>query len=61
LDKLYGDGFADKVGQLLQGAPKLPPQLQVLKDIVSGEMDADRTDYLIRDSHHCGVYYGRFE
>src|SRR5262249_54069447 len=30
----------------------LPPQLQVLRDIVSGQLDADRTDYLLRDSHH---------
>lgn len=37
------------------------PQLQLLKDIVSGTIDADRTDYLQRDSHHCGVDYGRFD
>jgi HD superfamily phosphohydrolase len=39
----------------------MPPQLKVLKDLVSGEMDADRSDYLLRDSHHCGVEYGRFD
>jgi HD superfamily phosphohydrolase len=61
LDGLFGVGFAARVAQLLQGPPELPPQLQVLKDLVSGEMDADRTDYLLRDSHHCGVAYGRFE
>lgn len=38
-----------------------PPQMQVLRDIVSGQVDADRTDYLLRDSHHCGVEYGRFD
>ena len=37
------------------------PQLQILSDIVSGQIDADRTDYLLRDSHHCGVDYGRFD
>jgi HD superfamily phosphohydrolase len=61
LNGLYGDGFSDRVAQVLLGPPTLPPQLQVLKDLVSGEMDADRSDYLIRDSHHCGVNYGRFE
>jgi len=61
LNGMYGEGFSKRVAQLLQGPPDLPPQLQVLKDLVSGEMDADRTDYLIRDSHHCGVDYGRFE
>jgi uncharacterized protein len=39
----------------------MPPQLKVLKDLVPGEMDADRSDYLLRDSHHCGVEYGRFD
>ena len=39
----------------------MPPQLKVLKDLVSGEMDADRSDYLLRDSLHCGVEYGRFD
>jgi HD superfamily phosphohydrolase len=38
-----------------------PPQLQVLRDIVSGQVDADRTDYLLRDWHHCGVDYGLFD
>lgn len=37
------------------------PQLQLLRDIVSGQVDADRSDYLLRDSHHCGVDYGRFD
>jgi len=49
------------VAYLIEGARELYPQLEVLHDIVSGEMDADRTDYLIRDSHHCGVDYGRFD
>lgn len=61
LDALYGTGFAKRVAQVLKGPPDLPPQLQVLRDLVAGEMDADRSDYLIRDSHHCGVDYGRFE
>jgi len=31
------------------------------RDIISGQMDADRMDYLLRDSHHIGVGYGRFD
>lgn len=31
------------------------------KEIISGQMDADRMDYLLRDSHHCGVSYGRYD
>jgi hypothetical protein len=61
LDRLYGEGFAGLVAGILEGAPALPPQLQVLRNLVSGEMDADRTDYLLRDSYHCGVDYGRFD
>ena len=33
----------------------------ILKQIVSSECDADRMDYLQRDSMFCGVNYGRFD
>lgn len=33
----------------------------VASDIVSGPTDADKCDYLLRDSHYCGVQYGRFD
>ena len=32
-----------------------------LQQILSGELDADRMDYLQRDSIYCGVRYGRFD
>ena len=31
------------------------------RDLITGQMDADRMDYLIRDSHHIGVHYGKFD
>src|SRR5439155_580258 len=31
------------------------------RDIVSGPVDVDKMDYLLRDSHYCGVDYGRFD
>ncbi len=34
---------------------------RVLADIVSSQLDADRLDYLLRDSHFCGVKYGEFD
>ncbi len=34
---------------------------QVLADIVSSQLDADRLDYLLRDSHFCGVEYGTYD
>ena len=33
----------------------------VLKNIVSGQLDADRADYLLRDSYSCGVKYGEYD
>lgn len=30
-------------------------------DIISGPFDADKLDYLLRDSHYCGVRYGAFD
>ena len=33
----------------------------VLRQIVSSECDADRMDYLQRDSFYCGVSYGKFD
>jgi HD superfamily phosphohydrolase len=33
----------------------------VWKDLVSGQMDADRMDYLLRDAWHAGVQYGRYD
>jgi len=33
----------------------------ILKSIVSGPLDADKQDYLLRDSHYCGVKYGVFD
>lgn len=33
----------------------------LLKQIISGELDADRMDYLPRDAHYAGVPYGYFD
>ena len=35
--------------------------LPILRQIVSGELDADRMDYLQRDSFFTGVNYGKFD
>lgn len=34
---------------------------RLLSDIVSSQLDADRLDYLLRDSHFCGVEYGEYD
>lgn len=31
------------------------------RTLLVGQMDADRMDYLLRDSYHCGVAYGKYD
>jgi len=40
------------------GARELAP---ILRQLVSGELDADRMDYLLRDSFFTGVKYGQYD
>ena len=54
-------GFsADDVANLLDGAPEAGKAL-FWRDLISGQLDADRMDYLLRDSLHSGVGYGRYD
>jgi len=46
---------------LLLGGGQLPPELLILKRLIDGQFDADKMDYLNRDSLHCGVGYGNFD
>lgn len=32
---------------------------EIMRAIISGPLDADKTDYLLRDAHHAGVEYAR--
>lgn len=59
IDKLYFKCASEVVIQLIKG--DVIPELKFLKDILSGQVDADRMDYLLRDSLHCGVDYGYFD
>ena len=34
---------------------------RIMKDIVSGPLDVDKQDYLLRDSYFCGVEYGVYD
>lgn len=42
---------------LLGGVDHAP----LLRQLVSSELDADRMDYLLRDSFYTGVHYGRYD
>ena len=46
------------VADLLAGNTK-SPELRLLASILSGPIDVDKMDYLMRDSLHAGVPYGR--
>jgi HD superfamily phosphohydrolase len=50
---------ADEIANFLLGAPEAGRDL-AWRPLVSGQLDADRMDYLLRDSHHIGVEYGHY-
>ena len=37
------------------------PEFKFLKSFMDGELDCDKMDYLLRDSHYCGVDYGKYD
>jgi len=47
------------VASLLKG--KRTKKYDFLKKFISGEFDADRADFLLRDSYFCGVKYGEYD
>jgi HD superfamily phosphohydrolase len=55
-----GDGLTvGAVTELLAG--RVAPERRFLAQIVSGELDVDKMDYLLRDSLYCGVRYGIYD
>ncbi|HWO33014.1 MAG TPA: HD domain-containing protein [Candidatus Acidoferrum sp.] len=54
-------GFkAEDIAALLEGSTSAKQRL-FWRDLIDGQMDSDRMDYLLRDSFHAGVQYGRFD
>lgn len=51
------NNFQEIGNMIMHKATKSP----LLSDIVSSQLDADRLDYLLRDSHFCGVQYGQYD
>jgi HD superfamily phosphohydrolase len=51
---------ADEVAALIEGSSTSQRRL-FWREIITGQMDADRMDYLLRDSLHAGVNYGRYD
>ncbi|OJU14340.1 MAG: hypothetical protein BGN88_05645 [Clostridiales bacterium 43-6] len=52
----------DEITALL-GDHSVKPKMLTLfcKDFISGQLDADRADYLLRDSLHMGISYGLYD
>jgi HD superfamily phosphohydrolase len=51
---------AEEIAALVLGSADAGPAL-FWRPLISGQLDADRMDYLLRDSHHTGVQYGRYD
>jgi len=51
---------ADEVADFIIGGPTLKRRL-LWRSLLTGQIDADRADYLLRDSHHIGVAYGHYD
>ncbi len=61
LNRTFYRGVAEHIELLIRKNAIVPPELQILKKLISSQLDVDRADYLLRDSHHCGVEYGNFD
>ena len=55
--KAYHKEYPERVAQILERTFK--PSFAV--KLISSQLDVDRMDYLLRDSYHTGVGYGRFD
>ena len=60
LDCLLGD-VKSKIIDLLKAEPGFSSPESLLASIISSGLDADKLDYLRRDSHHIGAAYGQFD
>lgn len=52
---------AEQVAALIEGNANVLGNRIFWKVIISSQLDADKGDYLLRDSHHVGVKYGIYD
>lgn len=57
LRKYLSDYDVNRVNGILGGTGGY----RLLSDIISGPLDCDKQDYLLRDSYYCGVKYGIYD
>jgi hypothetical protein len=60
IKKYFPDIKVEEVVSLLTKG-YFSPELLFLGKIIDGEIDADKLDYLLRDSYYCGVRYGKYD
>lgn len=51
----------EEIASFYLGRANVSVNLLLWRELVAGQLDADRMDYLLRDSHHCGVTYGQYD
>lgn len=61
LDTILGSQKEEVMEILSGGRGKESGDLSILADVTAGNLDADKLDYLRRDSFHAGVTYGQFD
>ncbi|MEM3390305.1 MAG: HD domain-containing protein [Thermoproteota archaeon] len=61
LNKMNYNISADDIAALIEGDAKILGKRVFWKILISSQLDADRGDYLPRDSHHLGVKYGVYD
>jgi len=50
---------SELVAQIIIGKATIPEGF--VQELISSAYDVDKMDYLLRDSHYCGVQYGKFD
>lgn len=50
-----------QIEKIMYSSETLSDEEQLVKQIISSQLDVDRFDYLLRDSHFSGVSYGHFD
>lgn len=55
----HDDALPEAVIELIEGRP--PGEHSWVSCLIHSQADVDRMDYLLRDSHFCGVRYGQYD
>lgn len=59
-DVLASKPVGDSESNNISDEQKAEWLMRVIQCLISGELDVDKMDYLLRDSYYCGVKYGEF-